>query len=278
MITTARRLSRATKRASMRKANWSRGKPTTAGSSMGVAPSFIDGAVKGAFDTGYAFPNARIAHQATDSLDWLVSGDRLAVFHNAFFTESFMGDSRRDRAGSGGFSRVPAGGQPAHLRVLRRAAELSGWGQPSAPAPDGSKTARGIAVHPASAAIDRQHGGGQSGSDQIRYTGWSACSIAVSAQSQSDPPAIGRALYLAFQPLYRAELQSKKARYSRATSINTPRFECTECPVIEINIIRQHRAPGGIGETGTPLSPLLSLTRCFALTGQRLRSLPLKLS
>jgi isoquinoline 1-oxidoreductase beta subunit len=52
----------------------------------------------------------------------------------------------------------------------------------------------------------------------------------------------------------------------------------SECPVIETEIIAGSDRPGGVGEPGTPpIAPAVA-NALFALTGQRLRSLPLKLA
>ena len=50
-----------------------------------------------------------------------------------------------------------------------------------------------------------------------------------------------------------------------------------ECPVIETGILAGTKHPEGIGETGTPTIAPAVANAVFALTGQRLRSLPLKL-
>ena len=53
-----------------------------------------------------------------------------------------------------------------------------------------------------------------------------------------------------------------------------PLLTLAETPVIETHIVRSGRAPGGVGEPGTPpVAPALAAA-LFALTGQRLRSLP----
>ena len=50
-----------------------------------------------------------------------------------------------------------------------------------------------------------------------------------------------------------------------------------EAPVVETHLVASTRAPGGVGEIGTPpLAPALA-NALFALTGQRLRELPLSL-
>ncbi len=51
-----------------------------------------------------------------------------------------------------------------------------------------------------------------------------------------------------------------------------------ECPEIETEIIASEERPGGVGEPGTPpIAPAVA-NAVFALTGQRLRALPLKLA
>ena len=51
-----------------------------------------------------------------------------------------------------------------------------------------------------------------------------------------------------------------------------------ECPVIETRIMASQEHPEGVGEPGTPpIAPAVA-NALFALTGQRLRSLPLRLA
>jgi isoquinoline 1-oxidoreductase subunit beta len=51
-----------------------------------------------------------------------------------------------------------------------------------------------------------------------------------------------------------------------------------ECPAIEVDILPSTETPEGIGETGTPTIMPAVANAVFALTGQRLRTLPLKLA
>ena len=97
---------------------------TSAGSSMG-APSFMDGSGKGAFDSGYEFPNARIAHQPSDSLVPVGIWRSVSHSYNAFFTESFI-DEAAFAAGQDpvAFRAALMAGKPRFLRVLHRAADF----------------------------------------------------------------------------------------------------------------------------------------------------------
>jgi len=52
----------------------------------------------------------------------------------------------------------------------------------------------------------------------------------------------------------------------------------SECPVVDTFIVPSSESPGGIGEVGLPpIAPAVA-NAVFALTGERLRSLPLRLS
>jgi len=46
-------------------------------------------------------------------------------------------------------------------------------------------------------------------------------------------------------------------------------------PVVEVHIVPSTAPPSGIGEPGTPLMAAVLGNALFALTGQRVRSLPL---
>jgi isoquinoline 1-oxidoreductase beta subunit len=57
-----------------------------------------------------------------------------------------------------------------------------------------------------------------------------------------------------------------------------PVLRMADCPTIECDIMASTAHPQGVGEPGVPpLAPALA-NALFALTGQRLRSLPLRLA
>jgi isoquinoline 1-oxidoreductase beta subunit len=51
-----------------------------------------------------------------------------------------------------------------------------------------------------------------------------------------------------------------------------------EMPLVEVHILPSSEKPGGIGEVGVPPTAPAVANAVYALTGQRLRELPLQLS
>jgi isoquinoline 1-oxidoreductase beta subunit len=253
---------------------------TTAGSSMGI-PSFVDGSSMGAFDTGYAFPTARVAHQATDSLVPVGIWRSVGHSYNAFFTESFI-DEAAAAAGQDPvtFRAALLSDNPRILRVLKRAAELSGWGQPPAAAPDGAKTARGIAIHPCFGSVIANVA--EVSIDSERKIRVHRVVCVVDCGFPLNPNLIRQQLeggiVFGLSAALQGEITVEKGQVQQSNFDKYAPLRMRECPAIETDIIASTDHPGGIGETGTPTIAPAVANAVFALTGQRLRSLPLKLS
>ncbi|MBZ5603974.1 MAG: molybdopterin-dependent oxidoreductase, partial [Acidobacteriia bacterium] len=253
---------------------------TSAGSSMG-APSFIDGSVKGAFDTGYDFPAARVAHQSVDSLVPVGIWRSVAYSHNAFFTESFIDESAA-AAGQDpvAFRASLLGRNPRMMRVLRRAAELSKWGQPVDAAPDGAKTARGIALHRCFGSVVANVAEVSLDKDNKILVHRVVC--VVDCGFPVNPNLIRQQIeggvVFGLSAALQGEITLEKGQVQQSNFHNYAPLRMNQCPAIETDIIPSTDHPQGIGETGVPAIAPAVANAVFALTGQRLRSLPLKLA
>jgi isoquinoline 1-oxidoreductase beta subunit len=253
---------------------------TSAGSSMG-APSFLDGSGKGAFDTGYEFQNARIAHHASESL--VPTGIWRSVSHsyNAFFTESFI-DEAAFAAGQDpvAFRAELMASRPRFLRVLLSAANLSGWGQPLEPAEDGAKKARGIALHRCFGSVIANVAEVSLDADKkIRVHRVAA---AIDCGFPLNPNLIRQqvegGIVYGLSAALRGEITVEKGQVQQSNFHQYTPLRIDECPVIDTDIIASTEHPQGLGETGVPSIAPAVANAIFALTGQRLRSLPLKLT
>jgi len=74
------------------------------------------------------------------------------------------------------------------------------------------------------------------------------------------------------------DITLKAGQVQQSNYHDQPVLRFNECPVIETDIIQSTAHPEGVGEPGVPpIAPAVA-NALFALTGQRLRSLPLKLA
>ena len=55
-----------------------------------------------------------------------------------------------------------------------------------------------------------------------------------------------------------------------------PMLKLKDTPEINVHFIKNHEAPGGLGEAGTPLIGPAVANAVFAATGKRVRRLPIR--
>jgi isoquinoline 1-oxidoreductase subunit beta len=254
-------------------------KTTSAGSSMG-APSILDNSTDGASNTAYAFPAARVAHVTVESAVPMGIWRSVAHSQNAFFTESFIDEC----AVAGGHDPVAfraelLASDERHLRVLRRAAELANWRQPLEATPDGTKRARGIAIHRSFGSVVAQVAEVSVAQDrQIRVHRVICvidCGLAVNPNLIRQQ--MESAIVFGLSAALRGEITIEKGQVQQSNFHDYAPLRINECPAIEVDIIPSGDAPTGVGEPGTPpIAPAVA-NALYALTGVRLRTLPLRL-
>jgi isoquinoline 1-oxidoreductase beta subunit len=169
---------------------------------------------------------------------------------------------------------------PRHLRVLERVAELSGWGDALAPAADGSKRARGVALHQSFGAVVAQVAEVSVTPDKRirvqRVVCVVDCGFPVNPNLIRQQMESGIVFGLS-AALY-GDIGIRNGQVQQSNYHDYPVLRIDACPVIEIDIIPGREQPEGVGEPATPpIAPAVA-NALFALTGQRLRALPLKLA
>jgi len=255
-------------------------KTTSAGSSMG-APSFLDKSTDGASNSAYAFPNARVAHITVESA--IPMGIWRSVSHsqNAFFTESFV-DECAAAVGQDpvAFRASLLTEDPRHLRVLHRAAELANWHEPLTPSADGTKRARGIAIHESFGSVVAQVAEvSVTDTQEIRVHRVICvvdCGVAVNPNLVRQQ--MESAIIFGLSAALHGEITIDKGQVQQSNFHDYPPLRFNECPVIEVTILPNGDTPGGVGEPGTPpIAPAVA-NAVYALNGARLRRLPLKIT
>ncbi|MCC5956679.1 MAG: xanthine dehydrogenase family protein molybdopterin-binding subunit, partial [Natronohydrobacter sp.] len=232
------------------------------------------GHVEGAFDQPYAIPHYRVAGHLAD-LDvpigfWRAVGNSF----NGFFHESFI-DELAHAAGADPLQfRLDhvAPESPVAAGVLEAVRDLSRWG---GPVPEGM--ARGVAMTwsfgtPTAVVIDLQREGGA-----IRIArAFMACDPGLVLD-----PAIVRAqmesgLIYGLSAAVMGEITFTDGRADQGNFPDYDALRMFNAPQIEVAIVQDNPHMGGVGEPGTPPAMAALANACFALTGTRIRRLPLR--
>ncbi len=162
---------------------------------------------------------------------------------------------------------------PRHLGVLNLAAEKSGWGTPL---PAGR--ARGIAVHESFGSFIAQVAEVSVIDGRIkvhRVVCAVDCGIAVNPAGIAAQMESGIAFGLGAALHSRLDLKDGRVQQSNFHDYQVLRLD--EMPQVDVHIVPSTERPGGVGEPGSPpIAPAVG-NALAALTGKRLRRLPLQL-
>ncbi len=166
---------------------------------------------------------------------------------------------------------------PRHAGVLKLVAEKAGWNKPLAPAGDGAKRGRGIAVHESFNSFVAQvvevtvQKDGNFKVDRV------VCAVdcgvvvnpdVVKAQMEG---CIGFALAAALT----GEITLKDGEVQQSNYHDYPVLRINEMPKVEVHMVQSGEKPTGVGEPGVPpLAPALA-NALFNATGKRIRKLPI---
>ncbi|WP_028103817.1 xanthine dehydrogenase family protein molybdopterin-binding subunit [Pseudoduganella violaceinigra] len=227
---------------------------------------------EGVYDMQYEIPNQQINHVVVDSAIPLGNWRSVGHSQNAFFKESFV-DEMANAAGKDPveFRRTMLLNHPRHLAVLNAAVAKAGK------APAGR--AHGVALHQSFGTIVAQVAEVSLQDKQIRVHRVVCaidCGIAVNpniiAQQVESGVVYGLSAALG------GEISIKDGKVVQSNFADYPVLRMNEVPQVETVIMLSAEPPEGVGEPATPAIAPAVANAVFALTGQRLRSLPLRLA
>jgi isoquinoline 1-oxidoreductase beta subunit len=238
-------------------------------------------ALEGAYDQPYEWPSARIAHTVVEQPVPVGFWRSVGHSHQAFFKESFVDECATALGQDAVAFRLSLlKNHPRHAAVLKLAADKAGWGQPLEPAADGARKARGVALHQSFGTVVAQVVEVSVAADKtIRVHRVVA---AVDCGTPVNPNHIAQqmesAVVYGLSAALHGQVDIQKGRVLQSNFHDYAALRLDACPAIDTHIVPSAEHPEGMGEPGTPPVAPAVAGAVFALTGQRLRALPLKLA
>jgi isoquinoline 1-oxidoreductase beta subunit len=238
----------------------------------GIDKTSVEGVVDSPYLTGLADHQVQLHSPQTGiSVLWLRS---VGHSHTAFVMESLV-DELAAAAGKDPveYRRTLLKDQPRHLGVLNLAVEKANW---KAPLPAGH--ALGVAVHESFGSYVAQVSEVSQDNLKIRVhrvvcavdCGIAVNPLSIVAQMESCITfGLGFTLH--------SKLTIKEGQVEQSNYHDYQVLRLNEMPRVEVHILPSSEKPGGIGEAGVPPTAPAVANAVYALTGQRLRELPLQL-
>lgn len=234
----------------------------------------IDGpAVAGIADTHYAIPNVLVEYVRAELAVPVGYWRSVGPSQNTFVLESFIDEmahaARRDPFE---FRRELLAGHPRLRHVLEVAAEQSGWGKPLP-----RSRARGIAVvedkgglvaEVAEVSVER-------GRVRVHRVTCAADCGQIIHPGIVEAQMVGSVVAGLTAALH-GEITIEAGRVKQGNFHDYPLLRIGEMPEVDVHIIKNTEEPGGVGEPGVPpIAPAVA-NAVFALTGKRIRRLPIR--
>jgi isoquinoline 1-oxidoreductase beta subunit len=245
----------------------------------GPASSFVGKrdptSTEGASNHRYHAPNARMSYAKVDLPIPVGFWRSVGHTHTGFVVESFV-DELAHHAGQDPYAyrRRLLQSDPRMLGVLDAVAEVADWG---GPVPEGR--ARGIAVVESFGSFAAQVAevSVEGGRPRVHRV-WCAidCGTVVNPRIV-EAQMRGGIIYGLTAALY-GRISIQGGRAVQGNFDDYPMLRINEAPRIEVVLAPSGDAPGGVGEPGVPpIAPAVT-NALYALTGQRIRTLPIELS
>jgi isoquinoline 1-oxidoreductase beta subunit len=231
--------------------------------------------VEGAADMPYAIPNRHVELHSPENPVTVLWWRSVGHTHTGFVNESFF-DEVAHAGGKDPFElrRELLQDHPRHLKVLEVAAEKAGWGTQL---PEGR--AHGIAVRESFASYAAQVAEVSVDDDGKVNVHKVVCAIdcGIAVNPWNIEAQVESAIVYGLTAALYSEITLEGGKVQQSNFDTYPVLRMEDMPEIEVHIIESSEPPTGVGEPGVPpIAPAVT-NAIFALTGKRIRKLPIRM-
>jgi CO/xanthine dehydrogenase Mo-binding subunit len=238
-----------------------------------IAPSDTS-AYEGAHDLPYDFKSLQVDFVHSDPGVPVGYWRSVGHSHNGFVTESFVDElAHHTHTDPLAFRLRHLAQHPQAVALLNAVAKAAHWGQPLA------GCQQGIAIHKSFGSWVAQVADVQVEGEQIkvkRVVCGVDCGLAVNPDTVKAQMEGG--IIFALTATLHGEITLQHGEVQQSNFHDYPLARMTETPQLEVFIMPSQQAPTGVGEPGVPPLAATVANAVFAASGQRLRSLPLRLT
>ncbi len=229
---------------------------------------------EGAKNLPYNIANLRVSYAMVNTPVPVGFWRSVGSSQNAFITECFFDELARLAGRDPLQARLELMSEhPRHAGVLKLAAEKAGWGTELPPG-----RARGIAVAEAFGTYAAQVAEVSIEKGAVRVH---RITCAVDCGMVVNPNSIGAqmegAIVYGLTAALKGPITIDGGQIQQSNFDDYPLLRLDECPAIDVHIVNSEQYPGGVGEPGVPPTAPAVANAVFALTGQPVRSLPIRL-
>jgi isoquinoline 1-oxidoreductase/isoquinoline 1-oxidoreductase beta subunit len=230
---------------------------------------------EGAVNLAYAVPHTRFAQTAYDPGVPISIWRSVGNTYNGFVVESFI-DELAHAAGWDPleYRRAHLQSHPRHLAVIDRLAEVAGWREKT------RGRGKGVAVFESFGTVVGQVAEVAVNADNSirvhKVTCVVDCGLAVNPDIVRQQ--MESAIIFGLTAALYGEINIDGGQVRQSNFHDYRMVKLADSPDIEVFIMEGGTEPAGIGEPGTPVIAPAVANAVFALTGERLRSLPLRLN
>ncbi len=227
--------------------------------------------VQGAWEQPYGFPNYRVTGYRVPAGVPVGSWRSVGGSQNAFFHESAVDELAHLASIDPLLFRMRQMTHLPSIKVMEAVAEMSNWGTPV------PGRAKGVAFCLTFGVPSAQVIEVENTDAGLRLTGaWAAVDVGVALDPRNIEAQVQGGMIFGLSAAINGEITFADGHVLQQTFWDYEPLRLRQCPPITVRVLENGEKIRGIGEPGTPPAAPALANAIFALTGQRLRRLPLK--